>query len=100
MDSKNHVREMVSKSKCLWGLVALAVILAIAIPPAVVVTLRKRNAMGPKSAVFIPLYVYPAPGAWEPLEDMYVFSGLFSWFRPARLGRGQRNLTPFDCAQR
>ncbi|EAW09379.1 spherulation-specific family 4 protein [Aspergillus clavatus NRRL 1] len=26
--------------------------------------------MGPKSKVFVPLYVYPAPGAWDPLEDV------------------------------
>lgn len=26
--------------------------------------------MGPKSKVFVPLYVYPAPGAWSPLEDV------------------------------
>lgn len=52
-------------------LVAFAVvaILAIVIPSAVVVTLRKQNNMGPKSKVLVPLYVYPAPGAWEPLEN-------------------------------
>ncbi|KAJ5096472.1 Spherulation-specific family 4 [Penicillium alfredii] len=26
--------------------------------------------MGPKSKVFVPLYVYPAPGAWTPLENV------------------------------
>ncbi|KAL1986696.1 hypothetical protein VTN96DRAFT_5901 [Rasamsonia emersonii] len=26
--------------------------------------------MGPKSTVFVPLYVYPAPGAWTPLEEV------------------------------
>jgi len=26
--------------------------------------------MGPKSTVFIPLYIYPAPGAWTPLENV------------------------------
>ncbi|KAI9927822.1 hypothetical protein ASPWEDRAFT_41943 [Aspergillus wentii DTO 134E9] len=26
--------------------------------------------MGPKSKVFVPLYVYPAPGAWDPLEEV------------------------------
>ncbi|KAA8645894.1 spherulation-specific family 4 protein [Aspergillus tanneri] len=26
--------------------------------------------MGPKAKVFVPLYVYPAPGAWTPLENV------------------------------
>ncbi|PYH93796.1 cell surface spherulin 4-like protein [Aspergillus ellipticus CBS 707.79] len=26
--------------------------------------------MGPKASVFVPLYVYPSPGAWEPLEKV------------------------------
>ena len=80
MASEKHVGGAVSKSKrrwMSWTLLPLIVILAIAIPPAVVVTLRKRNAMGPKSTVFIPLYIYPAPGAWTPLENVYVLADLF-----------------------
>ncbi|PYI01131.1 cell surface spherulin 4-like protein [Aspergillus sclerotiicarbonarius CBS 121057] len=26
--------------------------------------------MGPKASVFVPLYVYPSPGAWDPLEKV------------------------------
>ena len=59
------------RSRLLLALIALVLILAIIITPAVVVPLRKKN-MGPKSKVFVPLYVYPAPGAWTPLENVYV----------------------------
>lgn len=47
-------------------------VLAVVIIPTVVVTIHKKNSMGPKSKVFVPLYVYPAPGAWTPLENVYV----------------------------
>jgi len=62
------------RSRVILVIFAIIAILAIVIPPAVVVTLRKENNMGPKSRVFFPLYVYPAPGAWTPLENVYVFS--------------------------
>ncbi|CAI7667576.1 unnamed protein product [Penicillium manginii] len=60
------------RSRIIAGLIVLIVILAAVIPPVVVTTLRKKhnNSMGPKSKVFVPLYVYPAPGAWSPLEDV------------------------------
>ena len=61
------------RSRLSLAIFAFIAILAIVIPPAVVVTLRKKNNMGPKSRVFVPLYVYPAPGAWTPLENVYVF---------------------------
>lgn len=68
------------RSRIIAGLVVLIVILAAVIPPVVVTTLRKKhnNSMGPKSKVFVPLYVYPAPGAWSPLEDVYVSLFQFS----------------------
>jgi hypothetical protein len=50
------------------------VILVAIIPAVVVTTLHKKNSMGPKSKVFVPLYVYPAAGAWSPLEEVYVLS--------------------------
>lgn len=59
------------RSRLLLAFISLVLILAIIIPPTVVVPLRKKN-MGPKSKVFVPLYVYPAPGAWTPLENVYV----------------------------
>ncbi|KAH1565688.1 hypothetical protein KXX17_003104 [Aspergillus fumigatus] len=58
------------RSRILLAVFVLIAILAVVIPPAVVVTLHKKNDMGPKSKVFVPLYVYPAPGAWTPLEDV------------------------------
>jgi hypothetical protein len=60
------------RSRILLAVVVFTVILAAVIPPVVVTTLRKKNSMGPKSKVFVPLYVYPAPGAWTPLENVYV----------------------------
>jgi hypothetical protein len=62
-----------TRSRITLALVGLFVVLAAVIPPVVVTTLHKQqNSMGPKSTVFVPLYVYPAPGAWVPLEDVYV----------------------------
>lgn len=57
------------RNRIILAVFAVVAILAVVIPPAVVVTLRKQNSMGPKSKVLVPLYVYPAPGAWEPLEN-------------------------------
>lgn len=60
-------------SRIITGVIVVIAILAIVIPTAVVVSLRKKSDnMGPKSTVFVPLYVYPAPGAWTPLEEVYV----------------------------
>jgi len=63
-----------NRLRVILGVFIFIAILAVVIPPAVVVTLRKKNnnSMGPKSTVFVPLYVYPAPGAWTPLEEVYV----------------------------
>lgn len=60
------------RSRIVLAVVIFIVILAAVIPPVVVTTLHKKNSMGPKSKVFVPLYVYPAPGAWTPLEEVYV----------------------------
>ena len=61
------------RSRVILAIFAFIAILTIVIPPVVVVTLRNKSDMGPKSRVFVPLYVYPAPGAWTPLENVYVF---------------------------
>ena len=53
----------------LLGLLATAV-LAIVIPVAVMFG-RKKKAAPPKSTILVPLYVYPAPGAWDPLFTAY-----------------------------
>lgn len=60
------------RSRVILAIFVLIAILAVVIPPAVVVTLRKKNSMGPRSKVFVPLYIYPAPGTWDPLENVYV----------------------------
>ena len=54
-----------------WLLIAAALtilILIVVIPLAVVLPRRARD-MGPKSSVIVPLYVYPSPGAWDPLHQ-------------------------------
>lgn len=48
----------------LVGVLALAII----VPLAIVLPRRARN-MAPKSSVIVPLYVYPALGAWDPLHE-------------------------------
>ncbi|KGO69940.1 Spherulation-specific family 4 [Penicillium italicum] len=73
-DHEKHV----SKRKCLrskrsrfiLAIVVLIVIIVAVVPSVVVTTLRKKNNMGPKARVFVPLYVYPAPEAWAPLENV------------------------------
>lgn len=65
------------RSRIILAVVAFIVIL-VAIIPAVVVTTLRKNSMGPKSKVFVPLYVYPAAGAWSPLEEVYVSPFQFS----------------------
>ncbi|KAJ5153014.1 uncharacterized protein N7482_009492 [Penicillium canariense] len=59
-----------TRSRILLAVVAFIVLCAAIIPAAVVTTLHKKDSMGPKSKVFVPLYVYPAPGAWTPLENV------------------------------
>ncbi|KAL2002749.1 hypothetical protein VTN02DRAFT_6028 [Thermoascus thermophilus] len=73
MAFEKHVSGGFFKSKrarIFLSLFIFVAILAVVIPPAVVVTLRKKHSMGPKSTVFVPLYVYPAPGAWSELENV------------------------------
>lgn len=50
--------------------IIVIVVVVIITPPAVLLAMGKVSP--PKSAVLVPLYVYPAPGAWEPLHEAYV----------------------------
>lgn len=73
MEPEKHVSRRClqrRRSKVILAILASIALLAVIIPPAVVVTLRKKNSMGPKSSVFVPLYVYPAAEAWAPLEKV------------------------------
>ncbi|KAL4810195.1 Spherulation-specific family 4 [Aspergillus unguis] len=74
MEIKNHVRERgclrSRRSRLLAAALVLVVILAAVLPPAIIIPRRKDNSMGPKAKVFVPLYVYPAPGAWDPLVNV------------------------------
>jgi hypothetical protein len=51
--------------------VAAVVILAIVIPVAVVFS-RRKHSHGLASTVLVPLYIYPDPGAWDPLYEVLV----------------------------
>ncbi|KAJ5154294.1 Spherulation-specific family 4 [Penicillium coprophilum] len=73
-DPEKHVSKRTclksKRSRFILAVGLLIVIIAAVVPSVVVTTLRKKNNMGPKAKVFVPLYVYPAPGAWAPLENV------------------------------
>ncbi|RDW86668.1 spherulation-specific family 4 protein [Aspergillus mulundensis] len=73
---KEHVRERgclrSRRSRFIAAALVFVAILAIVLPTSIIVTRRKdHNNMGPKAKVFVPLYVYPAPGAWDPLVNVH-----------------------------
>ncbi|KAL2860797.1 spherulation-specific family 4 protein [Aspergillus lucknowensis] len=74
MGSGKHVRDRrclrSRRSRIAVATLAFVAILAIVLPTSIILTLRKDNGMGPKAKVFVPLYVYPAPGAWDPLVNV------------------------------
>ncbi|KAJ5801213.1 CAZyme family GH135 [Penicillium psychrosexuale] len=74
MSTEKHVSNrtcLKSKlSRFILAIVVLIVIIVAVVPSVVVTTLHKKNSMGPKAKVFVPLYVYPAPEAWAPLENV------------------------------
>jgi hypothetical protein len=51
--------------------VVVVVILAVVIPVAVVFS-RRKHSNGLASTVLVPLYIYPDPGAWDPLYEVLV----------------------------
>ncbi|KAJ5520395.1 Spherulation-specific family 4 [Penicillium fimorum] len=73
-DPEKHVSKRTclktKRSRFILAIVVLIVIIAAVVPSVVVTTLQKKNNMGPKAKVFVPLYVYPAPEAWTPLENV------------------------------
>ncbi|KAL4882771.1 cell surface spherulin 4-like protein [Aspergillus karnatakaensis] len=75
METKKHVRDRFClrsrRSRIIAAALAFVAILAIVLPTAIIVSRRKdNNKMGPPAKVFVPLYVYPAPGAWDPLMNV------------------------------
>ncbi|KAL4992058.1 Spherulation-specific family 4 [Aspergillus falconensis] len=74
MGIEKHVRERrclrSRRSRLIVAALVFVAILAIVFPTSIIVTRRKDNNMGPKAKVFVPLYVYPAPGAWDPLVNV------------------------------
>ena len=74
MGPEKHVRDRrclrSRRSRLILAVLVFIALLAVVIPPAVVLTLHKKFTMGPKASVFVPLYVYPAQGAWDPLEKV------------------------------
>lgn len=83
MSTEKHVSNrtcLKSKlSRFILAIVVLIVIIVAVVPSVVVTTLHKKNSMGPKAKVFVPLYVYPAPEAWAPLENVYVSKPFLSF---------------------
>jgi hypothetical protein len=59
-----------SRKYLLWTFFGVIVTLAIVIPTAVMFG-KKKKASPPKATLLVPLYVYPAPGAWDPLFTAY-----------------------------
>ncbi|ERF71976.1 hypothetical protein EPUS_07446 [Endocarpon pusillum Z07020] len=51
--------------------IVFLVILAVVLPVAFVFS-RRRHPKGLKSTVLVPLYIYPIPGAWEPLHEAII----------------------------
>ncbi|KAL4870852.1 hypothetical protein BDV12DRAFT_45013 [Aspergillus spectabilis] len=74
MGPGKHVRDRrclrSRRSRVVAATLVFVAILAAVLPPAIIVTLRKDKNMGPIAKVFVPLYVYPAPGAWDPLVNV------------------------------
>ncbi|KAJ5530950.1 hypothetical protein N7527_004343 [Penicillium freii] len=72
-DPEKHVSKRTclksKRSRFILAIVGIIVIIAAVVPSVVVTTLKKNN-MGPKAKVFVPLYVYPASEAWAPLENV------------------------------
>lgn len=63
--TKANPKALGQRRYLLWTLLAVSV-LAIVVPVTVMFSKKKKSAP-PKSSILIPLYVYPAPGAWDPL---------------------------------
>jgi hypothetical protein len=63
--TKGNSKALGQRRYLLWALFAITV-LAIVVPVTIMFSKKKKSAP-PKSNILIPLYVYPAPGAWEPL---------------------------------
>lgn len=73
MDLLKHVSGGLFKSRrprLFLVLFALGTFLAVVSATAVVVSSKRQDTMGPTSTVFLPLYIYPVPGAWDPLDDV------------------------------
>ena len=48
-----------------WIILGFAIVVIVV--PIIVMFSKKKKGPPPKSNVLLPLYVYPAPGAWDPL---------------------------------
>jgi hypothetical protein len=61
---------ILSKRKYLLCALLAVTIIAIVVPVGVMFG-KKKKASPPKSTILVPLYVYPAPGAWDPMLTAY-----------------------------
>jgi hypothetical protein len=48
----------------------VVIVIAVVVPLAVVLPRKSAATKGLKSIVLVPLYIYPASGAWDPLYDV------------------------------
>jgi hypothetical protein len=69
MEAFRH-RKRTSRLKCISIILAvvLAVVIAIVVPLAVLFS-KRSGSQGQKATFLIPLYIFPAPKAWDPLFD-------------------------------
>lgn len=63
--------QTLSRHKYIFIAAVAILILAITIPIAVIRNLKGRH--HPMSSIIVPLYIYPAPGAWDPLYKAYTY---------------------------
>jgi hypothetical protein len=80
------------RKQLLWTLLAAITVLAIVIPLAVMFG-KKKKTPPQKSSVLVPLYVYPAPGAWEPLFTAYA-TNISPSYVPSAYTRGRISSHP------
>lgn len=66
--AKNGPR-ILGRSRYLFCLLLSLAVIALVVPLAVM--FGKKKTATPRSDVLVPLYVYPSPGAWDPLLAAY-----------------------------
>jgi hypothetical protein len=63
--ANRHIKVPASRRTLIWTTLTAVAILALVVPLAVM--FGRKHKAPPKVSVLVPLYVYPFPGAWDPL---------------------------------